>query len=244
MFAFIWKLLGRFFFAGYVGNQNAFPKPLSPAEEEACIRLYVEGTETEREAAREKLILHNLRLCAHIAKKYARTGREQDDLVSIGTIGLIKAVNTFSPQKGALSGYASRCIENEIRMSLRLEKKLVSECSLEEPLGRDREGNELTVLDLVGSDEEAVFEAVGRRMEKETLARLMEAHLKKREKLVLTLRYGLGGRAPMAQREVASLLGISRSYISRIEKKAMEKLRRALEREQGSEASASGMRPN
>ena len=131
MFAFIWKLLGRFFFAGYVGNQNAFPKPLSPAEEEACIRLYAEGTETEREAAREKLILHNLRLCAHIAKKYARTGREQDDLVSIGTIGLIKAVNTFSPQKGALSGYASRCIENEIRMSLRLEKKLVSECSLE-----------------------------------------------------------------------------------------------------------------
>lgn len=129
-------------------------------------------------------------------------------------------------------------------MSLRLEKKLVSECSLEEPLGRDREGNELTVLDLVGSDEEAVFEAVGRRMEKETLARLMEAHLKKREKLVLTLRYGLGGRAPMAQREVASLLGISRSYISRIEKKAMEKLRRALEREQGSEASASSMHPN
>ena len=135
-------------------------------------------------------------------------------------------------------------IANEIRMSLRLEKKLVSECSLEEPLGRDREGNELTVLDLVGSDEEAVFEAVGRRMEKETLARLMEAHLKKREKLVLTLRYGLGGRAPMAQREVASLLGISRSYISRIEKKAMEKLRRALEREQGSEASASSMHPN
>ena len=129
-------------------------------------------------------------------------------------------------------------------MSLRLEKKLVSECSLEEPLGRDREGNELTVLDLVGSDEEAVFEAVGRRMEKEALVRLMEAHLKKREKLVLTLRYGLGGRAPMAQREVASLLGISRSYISRIEKKAMEKLRRALEREQGSEASASGMCPN
>lgn len=124
MFAFIWKLLGRFFFAGYVGNQNAFPKPLSPAEEEACIRLYAEGTETEREAAREKLILHNLRLCAHIAKKYARTGREQDDLVSIGTIGLIKAVNTFSPQKGALSGYASRCIENAI---LSQQNKLNSE---------------------------------------------------------------------------------------------------------------------
>lgn len=123
MFAFIWKLLGRFFFAGYVGNQNAFPKPLSPAEEEACIRLYAEGTETEREAAREKLILHNLRLCAHIAKKYARTGREQDDLVSIGTIGLIKAVNTFSPQKGALSGYASRCIENAI-LSQRKKRRL------------------------------------------------------------------------------------------------------------------------
>lgn len=194
---------------------------------------YAKGTEEEKAEAREKLIVHNLRLCAHIARKYAKSGREQDDLVSIGTIGLIKAVNTFSPEKGALSGYAARCIENEIRMSLRAEKKLVNECSLEEPLGTDREGNELTVLDLMGSDEEAVFEAVGRNLERETLLKAMERCLKKREKLVIALRYGLGGHPPMAQREVAALLGISRSYISRIEKKAMEKLKGELEAQEG-----------
>lgn len=229
MFAFLRELLGWLFFTGYVGRAGAFPKPLSPEEEKKWIDLYARGTEAEREQAREQLILHNLRLCAHIGKKYARSGRELDDLVSIGTIGLIKAVNTFSPEKGVLSGYAARCIENEIRMSLRAEKKLVNECSLEEPLGTDREGNELTVLDLVGSDGEAVFEQVGRTLERERLLAVMEKCLKKREKLVLTLRYGLGGRAPLAQREVAALLGISRSYISRIEKKAMEKVKKALE---------------
>lgn len=233
MFAFLREILGWLFFTGYVGRAGAFPKPLSPEEEKKWIELYGQGTEEEKEQAREQLILHNLRLCAHIGKKYARSGRELDDLVSIGTIGLIKAVNTFSPEKGVLSGYAARCIENEIRMSLRAEKKLVNECSLEEPLGTDREGNELTVLDLMGSDGEAVFEQVGRTLERERLLGVMDTCLKEREKLVLTLRYGLGGRTPMAQREVAALLGISRSYISRIEKKAMEKVKRELERTQG-----------
>lgn len=233
MFAFLREILGWLFFTGYVGRGGGFPKPLSPEEEKKWIELYGQGTEEEREQAREQLIIHNLRLCAHIAKKYAKGGREQEDLVSIGTIGLIKAVNTFSPEKGALSGYAARCIENEIRMSLRAEKKLVNECSLEEPLGTDREGNELTVLDLMGSDGEAVFEQVGRTLERERLLRAMETCLKKREKLVLTLRYGLVGQPPMAQREVAALLGISRSYISRIEKKAMEKVKKELECTQG-----------
>lgn len=233
MFAFLRELLGWLFFTGYVGRAGVFPKPLPAEEERKWIDLYGRGTEEEKEQAREQLILHNLRLCAHIAKKYAKSGREMDDLVSIGTIGLIKAVNTFSPEKGVLSGYAARCIENEIRMSLRAEKKLVNECSLEEPLGTDRKGNELTVMDLVGSDGEAVFEQVGKALERETLLKVMERCLKKREKLVIILRYGLGGRCPMAQREVAALLGISRSYISRIEKKAMEKLKRELESMQG-----------
>lgn len=233
MFAFLRELLGWLFFTGYVGRSGAFPKPMTAEEERMWTERYAKGTEEEKAEAREKLIVHNLRLCAHIARKYAKGGREQDDLVSIGTIGLIKAVNTFSPEKGALSGYAARCIENEIRMSLRAEKKLVNECSLEEPLGTDREGNELTVLDLMGSDEEAVFEAVGRNLERETLLKAMEWCLKKREKLVIALRYGLGGHPPMAQREVAALLGISRSYISRIEKKAMEKLKGELEAQEG-----------
>lgn len=229
MFAFLRELLSWLFFTGYVGRGSGFPKPLSPEEEKQCVEQYARGTGEEKEAAREKLIVHNLRLCAHIAKKYAKGGREQEDLVSIGTIGLIKAVNTFSPEKGALSGYAARCIENEIRMSLRAEKKLVNECSLEEPLGTDREGNELTVLDLIGSDGEAVFEQVGKALERETMLKAMERCLSRRERLVMTLRYGLGGQPPMAQREVAVLLGISRSYISRIETKAMEKLKREME---------------
>ena len=183
--------------------------------------------------ARERLILHNLRLCAHIAGKYAARGklsrrRELDDLISIGAIGLIKAVDTFSPDKGNLSGYASRCIENEIRMSLRTEKKLVGEVSMEEPLGRDREGNERTVLDLVGTDGSEIFEEVCKLLEGERLRTLMDRTLKKRERLVLSLRFGMNGGAPLTQQQVADRIGISRSYISRIEKKAVMKLRLAL----------------
>ena len=229
-------MLRGLFLAGYVKSAS-FPQPLGPAEERQAVEELLAG----REGARDRLILHNLRLVAHIAGKYAARGklsrrRELDDLISIGTIGLIKAVDTFAPDKGSLSGYASRCIENEIRMSLRTEKKLVGEVSMEEPLGRDREVNERTVLDLVGTDGEEIFEEVRRNMEGERLRRFMDRTLKKREKLVLSLRFGLGGAAPLTQQQVADRIGISRSYISRIEKKAVTKLRMALsEAENGPE---------
>ena len=222
------SLLRGLFFVGYVKSAS-FPKPLSPAEERQALEELKSGSE----AARDRLILHNLRLCAHIANKYAARGklsrrRELDDLISIGAIGLIKAVDTFSPDKGSLSGYASRCIENEIRMSLRTEKKLVGEVSMEEPLGRDREGNERTVLDLAGTDGEEIFEEVRKNLEGEQLRDLMDRTLKRRERLVLSLRCGLQGNAPLTQQQVADRIGISRSYISRIEKKAVLKLRLAL----------------
>ena len=230
----LWFLLELFrglFFAGYVKSAS-FPKPLDPAEERQAVAELLAGSER----ARDTLITHNLRLCAHIAGKYAARGklsrrRELDDLISIGTIGLIKAVDTFSPDKGSLSSYASRCIENEIRMSLRTEKKLVGEVSMEEPLGRDREGNERTVLDLVGTDAEEIFEEVRRNLEGERLRTLMDRTLRQREKLVLSLRCGLDGTAPLTQQQVADRIGISRSYISRIEKKAVLKLRLALAEE-------------
>ena len=228
MLLFLLEFLKGLFFAGYLKG-TSFPKPLSAAEEKAAVEACRAGDMD----ARDKLILHNLRLCAHIAGKYAARGklsrrRELDDLISIGTIGLIKAVDTFSPDKGSLSNYASRCIENEIRMSLRTEKKLVGEVSMEEPLGRDRRGNERTVLDLVGTDGEEIFEEVRRSLEGERLRRLMDRTLRKREKLVLSLRFGLEGEGPLTQQQVADRIGISRSYISRIEKKAVLKLRLAL----------------
>ena len=228
MLMFLLELFRGLFFAGYVKSAS-FPKPLSAAEERQAVAELLAGSES----ARDKLIMHNLRLCAHIANKYAARGklsrrRELDDLISIGTIGLIKAVDSFAPDKGSLSSYASRCIENEIRMSLRTEKKLVGEVSMEEPLGRDREGNERTVLDLVGTDGEEIFEEVRRNLEGERLRTLMDRALKKREKLVLSLRCGLDGATPMTQQQVADRIGISRSYISRIEKKAVLKLRLAL----------------
>ncbi len=228
MLMFLLELFRGLFFAGFVKSAS-FPKPLSAAEERQAVAELLAGSES----ARDKLIMHNLRLCAHIANKYAARGklsrrRELDDLISIGTIGLIKAVDSFAPDKGSLSSYASRCIENEIRMSLRTEKKLVGEVSMEEPLGRDREGNERTVLDLVGTDGEEIFEEVRRNLEGERLRTLMDRALKKREKLVLSLRCGLDGATPMTQQQVADRIGISRSYISRIEKKAVLKLRLAL----------------
>ena len=228
MLMFLLELLKGLFLVGHVRSAS-FPQPLSQAEEQQTVAKLLAGSED----ARDRLILHNLRLCAHIANKYAARGklsrrRELDDLISIGTIGLIKAVDSFSPEKGSLSNYASRCIENEIRMSLRTEKKLVGEVSMEEPLGRDREGNERTVLDLVGTDGEEIFDQVRRTMEGERLRSFMDRSLNKREKRVLSLRFGLGGEAPLTQQQVADRIGISRSYISRIEKKAILKLRLAL----------------
>lgn len=232
MIVFLLSLLRGILFAGYLKGAS-FPKPLPPAEEKEMVARHLAGDEE----ARDTLILHNLRLCAHIAGKYVSRGlgqgkRDLDDLISIGTIGLIKAVDTFSPEKGALSGYASRCIENEIRMSLRAQKKLVGEVSMEESLGRDKEGNEMSVLDIMGTDGEEIFQQVQQNLEGEQLRSIMSRCLRPREKLVLDLRYGLSGQAPLTQQQVANQLGISRSYISRIEKRAILKLRLALPAEE------------
>lgn len=210
---------------GYIKN-NSFPQPLDPAEEEECIRAMVKGDNS----ARQKLIEHNLRLVAHVGKKYDNTRIENDDLISIGTVGLIKAINTFDPDKGVrLATYAARCIENEILMQLRSMKKSRDDLSLEEPLGVDQEGNELSLLDILGTESD-LFDKVETKIQvkmlKETIARLP-----RRERFVLERRFGLKDGRAWPQREVAERLGISRSYVSRIEKKALRMLNYHLKRE-------------
>lgn len=224
MFSLLSLICEIFFFVGYVGQTNSFPPQLSREEEHKYIELLSKGDDE----AREKLIVHNLRLVAHIAKKYAKAGRDTDDIISIGTIGLIKAVSTFSESKGALSSYASKCIENEILMSLRVERKQVFEVSLDEPIGTDRDGNELALADLMGADAESVFDQVQSRIDADVLKKVMSKVLNQRESLILNYRFGLYGGYCMPQREVARLLDISRSYVSRIEKKAMKKMFTAL----------------
>lgn len=212
------------------GGSGSFPRPLKAEEE----RMYLERMAQGDLEARNILIEHNLRLVAHVAGKYRNTGLENDDLISIGTIGLIKAVSTFSPESGtALATYAARCIENEILMVLRAGKKRRREVSMQEPVGADKEGNELTLLDILGTEGGEVEEEVERRSSAVRVRRLIRTALLPRERLVLELRYGLGGDAPAAQREVAQALGISRSYVSRIEKRAIEKLALAFRQESG-----------
>ena len=214
-----------YFFLSYVSGRNAFPPRLTPAQERDCIARMRTGDED----ARRMLIEHNLRLVAHVAGKYRNTGLENDDLISIGTIGLIKAVSTFSPESGtALATYAARCIENEILMVLRAGKKRRREVSMQEPVGADKE---LTLLDIRGTEGGEVEEEVERRSSAVRVRRLIRTALLPRERLVLELRYGLSGDAPAAQREVAQTLGISRSYVSRIEKRAIEKLAQAFQEE-------------
>lgn len=216
------------FFAAYVGSSRSLPEPLAPSEEKRLIAAMQRGDE----AAREKLIEHNLRLVAYIARKYARTGRDSDDIISIGTIGLIKAVSTYNPGKGvALSSYASRCVENEILMSIRAEKRQVSEVSLYDSIGTDSDGNDIALSDILGSDVDCVPDAVQSSLEGERVRAAMQKALTAREQRVLTLRFGLYGGYAMTQREVARILGISRSYISRIENKALSKMTAALERD-------------
>ena len=175
--------------------------------------------------ARETLILRNLRLVAHLAKKYQCPENEQEELISIGTIGLIKAIDTVDMEKGRLSTYAARCIENELLMHFRSKKKSSKEVSYYEPIGTDREGNEIHLLDVMESPEADAWELLAAKEDKKRVYCLMEELLTEREREVLTLRYGLRGERELPQREVAKRLGISRSYISRIEKNAIEKLR-------------------
>ena len=228
MFSIVWLLLQTFVCIGAIGSVGSFPKPLTESEEREAIQRLQQGDEH----ARETLIVHNLRLVAHIAKKYQKSG-DREDLISIGTIGLIKAVATFTESKGALSAYAARCIENEILMSFRRNRKLVETVSLEEPCGADSDGNALKLGDTLKSEEESIFETVQARLNANRLHELMAHTLSARERTVLTLRFGLNGQTPLRQREAANLLNISRSYVSRIETRALQKLKQAIERDGG-----------
>ncbi|MBQ2667546.1 MAG: RNA polymerase sporulation sigma factor SigK [Clostridia bacterium] len=208
----------------HIQNSGSFPKALSAAEERRCLEQMAKGDR----AARQKLIEHNLRLVAHIAKKYYVEENDRDDLVSIGTIGLIKGIDSFKPDKGIrLSSYASRCIENEILMFFRSAKKTAQDISLDEPIDTDKDGNTLTLLDTIAT-EDRILEDIDLRMKTRKLYDILGKVLSAREREIIILRYGLAGQRPLVQREVAKKLHISRSYISRIEKKALEKLRRQL----------------
>lgn len=210
-----------FFMVGYVSNYNLFPEPLSPNEE----REYVEKYENGDENAKKVLIERNLRLVAHIAKKYVGSSTEQDDIISIGTIGLIKAVNSYKGNKGVrLATYAARCIENEILMHFRATKKLQQEVSLNEAIGQDKEGNTITFIDIIENDNVSIDEQIDIKMKVKKLYEKLSKILKDREKTIIELRFGLGGGEPKTQNEVAQMLGISRSYVSRIETKAIGKL--------------------
>lgn len=213
---------------GYVSNPNSFPQPLTQEEESDLLEKYVNGNEE----ARNILIERNLRLVAHIVKKYNTTGNDSDDLISIGTIGLIKAISTFDAKKGTrLATYAARCIDNEILMQIRTAKKMQNEVSLQDPIGFDKEGNEITLIDIIANDGDSVLDEVELKLQVKKLYSKMKSVLKNREKMVLELRYGLCNGTSRTQREIAKMLGISRSYVSRIEKKAIKKLNRELKPE-------------
>ena len=204
---------------------SSFPSPLSEKEEQALIGRLADGDSE----AKTMLIEHNLRLVAHIAKKYAGPGACQDDLISIGTIGLIKAVGTYSGRKSTrLATYAAKCIENEILMSIRSSKRIRQEVSLSLPIGIDKDGNEISFNDLLGTDTDEIVDSIDLKIQISRLREAISSCLSHREQAVITARYGLDGREPRPQREIASCLGISRSYVSRIEKKALEKLRNYL----------------
>lgn len=213
------------FFLGYITGKSQFPKQLPRQEEEKLIQAMAQGDEQ----AREKLITHNLRLVSHIARKYLVPGYGQDDLISIGVIGLIKAVNSYKPGSGtALGTYAARCIENEILMTLRASRKRRSDVSLSDPIGTDGEGNDITFQDILGTDPDALEEEVIRRVTLERVHGVLHA-LPARERMVLELRYGLTDGVVHPQHEIAKMLGISRSYVSRVEKRAVELLRDAVD---------------
>ena len=204
---------------------KSFPQPLTAAEEKYYMQKYTEG-DLE---AKHILIERNLRLVAHIVKKYQPPPEEMEDLLSIGTIGLMKAVVTFDPDKSArLASYAARCIENEVLMYLRGKKKSSKEVSLYEPIGTDREGNEIQLFDVIEMNEEDVYRRLERKEDVIRLYQQVESVLSQRERMVLKLRYGLYNEEEYTQREIAAMLGISRSYVSRIEKSAIEKLRNYL----------------
>ncbi|HHV63654.1 MAG TPA: RNA polymerase sporulation sigma factor SigK [Peptococcaceae bacterium] len=213
-------------------NNNAFPQPLGEKEEAEYLQILADYKDETKEPpdpvlvenARNKLIEHNLRLVAHLVKKYDGTGEDSDDLISIGTIGLIKGINTFNAEKGTrLATYAARCIENEILMYLRSLKKSRGEVSMYDPIGTDKEGNSINLIDVLGTDPDAISDQVESEFEQKKVLEKLKC-LTPRERMVIQLRFGLMNSPKKTQREIAKLLGISRSYVSRIEKKAVQKL--------------------
>ena len=216
---------GIFAFAGHITGGSSFPEPLSPEEEKDCIAR-LEAGDAE---ARRLLIEHNLRLVAHIAKKYTTPKRDADDVISIGVVGLIKAVSTFNSQKGnTLATYAARCIENEILMYLRKTNPQKMEVSIDEPLNVDWDGNELLLSDILGTDDDTVSVDIESEAEKRMLLEAVEK-LDEREKLIMELRFGLNNRPEKTQKEVADMIGISQSYISRLEKRIIKRLKKEME---------------
>jgi RNA polymerase sporulation-specific sigma factor len=217
--AFTFLIKELMFFVSYIKN-NAFPQPLSAKEEEKYLQLMAKGDKQ----ARNILIEHNLRLVAHIVKKFENTGEDAEDLISIGTIGLIKAIESYSPSKGTkLATYAARCIENEILMHLRSLKKTRKDVSLHEPIGQDKEGNEISLIDVLKSEGNDVIDEIQLNMELEQVKKYIDV-LDEREKEVIISRFGLDMQQEKTQREIAKELGISRSYVSRIEKRALMKM--------------------
>ena len=213
---------GLYYFALHVTSSGSFPNPLSITLENELLAKSQAG-DIE---ARNKLIEHNLRLVAHIVKKYYATGAEQDDLISIGTIGLIKAVSTFKSNKGIrLATYAARCIENEILMFFRNQRKSSQDVFISDPIDTDKDGNALTLIDII-ADRHDIIEEIDKKMKLEKLQVILAGCLESREKKIIELRYGINGNKEYTQREIAQKLGISRSYVSRIEKSALEKMRK------------------
>ena len=211
-----------YYFALHVTGTGSFPPPLSKQEEEELL----EKSHAGDTAARDKLIEHNLRLVAHIVKKYYRGNADQDDMISIGTIGLIKAVSTYQPGKGThLATYASRCIENEILMFFRNQKKTAQDVYFSDPIDTDKDGNALTLVDVI-ADTGDISEEIDTKLKLERLRVVLPVCLEERERAIIEMRYGLNGFDEMTQRDIAGRLGISRSYVSRIEKSALEKLRK------------------
>ncbi len=225
MFSAMLQFLKRlFFFTGYFSN-NSYPQPLSPEEEADCLKRMQAGSR----AARDKLITHNMRLVAHIAKKYGKN--DLDDLISIGSIGLIKGVESYSTEKGTtLATYLARCIENEILMTLRANKRYQNTVYLNSTLGVDNDGNEYTLMDVLAIKEDSVFHQAETSILRQNLLNIINEHLSPREQKIILMRYGLiEGTTPMTQLQTARELGISRSYISRIESKALDKIRQYID---------------
>ena len=209
------------FVVGYISSNNLFPEPLSSEEE----RIYLEQMKADNEEARNILIERNLRLVAHICKKYSTAKADQDDLISIGTIGLIKGINSFEASKGVrLATYVARCIDNEILMYLRSAKKLNAEVYLEDPIGKDKDDNTVTLQEVLENDDKSIEDEVDLKFKIKKLYNKIKEVLKDREKFIIELRFGLNGKKPKTQHEIAEMMGISRSYVSRIETKAIGKL--------------------